>query len=221
MRTAVRRPGRPRRTPQTGDLSPAEQILAEAGRLFAERGFAGASTRDIAQAAGINQSTLFHHFATKEDILRELSERAWRLPLEALEEILRTDEPPEVRLHRIVYFHTRHLCSYPLDLTAVLQDSFRLDRARFPAWYEGVDRYTHELRAIIEAGVESGAFVPCNAHVRTMGILGMCNWTIRWYRQTGPLGADDIAAEFAAAALRSLLRDPGEVAAITSRHTDP
>ncbi len=47
-------------------------LLAAARRLFAERGFHGASVGDIADAAGLRKPSLFHHFATKEALYREV-----------------------------------------------------------------------------------------------------------------------------------------------------
>ena len=55
-------------------LDPAEQILIEASRLFAERGFSSTTTREIAQAAGIQQPSLYYWFPTKFDILNRLVE---------------------------------------------------------------------------------------------------------------------------------------------------
>ena len=49
-----------------------ERILTEASRLFAERGYDGTSTRQIADAVGIRQPSLFHHFASKQAIMEEL-----------------------------------------------------------------------------------------------------------------------------------------------------
>jgi AcrR family transcriptional regulator len=51
-------------------------MLWAAARLFAERGVAGASTRDIAAAAGTTERTLFKHFGSKEGLLREVMDGA-------------------------------------------------------------------------------------------------------------------------------------------------
>nr|WP_299570592.1 TetR/AcrR family transcriptional regulator [uncultured Williamsia sp.] len=49
--------------------TPQDEILDAAGELFTEQGYAGTSTRAIAEAVGLRQASLYHHFATKEDIL--------------------------------------------------------------------------------------------------------------------------------------------------------
>jgi AcrR family transcriptional regulator len=53
-----------------------QQILLAAQRLFREKGFAEATTRDIARAAGIASGTLFNYFATKEVVLAVLAAEA-------------------------------------------------------------------------------------------------------------------------------------------------
>jgi AcrR family transcriptional regulator len=56
-----------------------EEILAAALKLFTEFGIYGVSTRQIAQAVGISQPTLYAYFPTKDDIGRELQDRAFAL----------------------------------------------------------------------------------------------------------------------------------------------
>lgn len=51
-------------------------VLDAAERLFAERGFAGASLRDIAHAAGASQPLIQHHFGSKEGLYRAVLRRA-------------------------------------------------------------------------------------------------------------------------------------------------
>lgn len=55
-----------------------EEIVAEATRLFAERGYEGASMGDLAERVGLRKASLFHHFASKDvlyaTVLTELME---------------------------------------------------------------------------------------------------------------------------------------------------
>lgn len=71
-RTA-RRPGRPR----DHDSDDTRRMLLEAALdAFAEHGFDGVSTRDLAQRAEVSATTLFHHFATKDDLYAAAYEHA-------------------------------------------------------------------------------------------------------------------------------------------------
>lgn len=49
-----------------------QKLLAEGARLFSERGYAGASTRQICQAAGVNSAAIHYHFGGKEGLYREV-----------------------------------------------------------------------------------------------------------------------------------------------------
>ena len=53
-----------------------DQLLAAAAQVYAEAGYRGATTRRIAQIAGVNEITLFRHFGSKEALLHEAITRA-------------------------------------------------------------------------------------------------------------------------------------------------
>lgn len=70
MNTAT---GEDRRSTQQGNRKDA--ILDEATRLFAERGYEGTSMADLAERVGLRKASLFHHFASKEQLRRAVLER--------------------------------------------------------------------------------------------------------------------------------------------------
>lgn len=72
------RPRSPRK-PKGQGAERREEILAAALKLFTEFGVYAVSTRQIAQAVGISQPTLYAYFPTKDDIGRELHDRAFAL----------------------------------------------------------------------------------------------------------------------------------------------
>jgi AcrR family transcriptional regulator len=53
------------------------RILSSAQRLFARQGYEGTTTRNLAQAAGVAEGTLFRHFANKKAILVEVVTQGW------------------------------------------------------------------------------------------------------------------------------------------------
>jgi TetR/AcrR family transcriptional regulator len=75
-----------------------QAVLDAAERLFAERGFAGTSMRDISRASGISQPLTHHHFGTKEDLYLAVRGRVCENYAARFPDIaLKTDQPVDVR----------------------------------------------------------------------------------------------------------------------------
>lgn len=79
-------PRRPTRAQQR--VATRTALLEATGRLLVEDGYAGLTTRRVAELAGVAQSTLMHHFPTREALLVEtVSHLALRLADDALDEL--------------------------------------------------------------------------------------------------------------------------------------
>jgi TetR/AcrR family transcriptional regulator, cholesterol catabolism regulator len=79
-----------------------DEIVKEAARLFARRGFEATSIREIAAAVNILSGSLYHHFATKEEILLEAVIPAITQLRDRTVRIATTDAGPEVQLTAFV-----------------------------------------------------------------------------------------------------------------------
>jgi len=90
------RPGRPRLIPDVSGGTPREQVLEAAARLFTSRGFAATSTREIAEAVGIRQASLYYHFAGKDEILEALLGTTVRPTQMVVDEIVSLVPPERV-----------------------------------------------------------------------------------------------------------------------------
>jgi AcrR family transcriptional regulator len=87
------RVGRPRATPSASTGTARDEILDAAAALFAEHGYAGTSTRAIAERVGIRQASLYYHFAGKDEILLELLETSVRPSLDFVDGIRDARDP--------------------------------------------------------------------------------------------------------------------------------
>src|SRR5262245_43103164 len=70
-----------------------EEQRAIACRVFAAQGYAAGTMGDVARAAGINPSSLYHHFPTKDDILVETFEVFWGQMLRDYQHAARNESP--------------------------------------------------------------------------------------------------------------------------------
>lgn len=110
------RPGRPRHIPEiVSNLSPRDQILDVCARLFTEYGYAATSTRDIAEAVGIRQASLYYHFAGKPGILEELLARTVRPALDHIDKIdaIAAEHGAASALYALVMIDTGTLATAP------------------------------------------------------------------------------------------------------------
>src|SRR5215813_395369 len=65
----------PRPAPRMTAEDRREQIIEVAVRLFSQKGFRGATTKEIAYAAGVNEAIIFRHFSTKGELYAAIIDR--------------------------------------------------------------------------------------------------------------------------------------------------
>lgn len=125
-----------------------EKLLAAAARVLAELGFAGTTTRRVAEEAGLNEITLFRHFGTKERLLAEAVRthgarpQHLQLPAEPVE--------PERELTEWGQAHLERLRSRQGILRRCLGDQEQLPLVDVPT-EAGADQAAIELRAYVAA----------------------------------------------------------------------
>ncbi len=155
-------PGRPR---LTGPLRPGatgrEQILDASAELFTTHGYATTSTRAIAEAVGIRQASLYHHFRTKDDILEALLVGTVTPTLPVADALL--DRPAgsaaqaAARLHALALHDGSQLCATRWNLGALyLLPELRRERfGPFRAARERLRR--HYVAAGVDLAERTGA----------------------------------------------------------------
>lgn len=88
----------PRKALNPEQSEPRQRLLAEATRLFSERGFDGVTTREICAAARLNPGAIHYHFGDKDGLYREVL----RAPVEALNAQLAGFDDPGLSLHQAI-----------------------------------------------------------------------------------------------------------------------
>jgi AcrR family transcriptional regulator len=96
-----------------------EEILDAAAELFTTHGYANTSTRKIADAVGVRQASLYHHFATKDDILEALLAGTVDEPLQLAAQLITEGGSATGRLHTLVVADVTQLCKSTWNLGAL------------------------------------------------------------------------------------------------------
>ncbi|GAA4398048.1 TetR/AcrR family transcriptional regulator [Tsukamurella soli] len=182
------------------------EIKENAARLFAERGVAGTTLQDIADATGLTRQAVYHYVANKDDLFAQLVSEIADQPAQLLHEINGLpDVPPSERLHRMASSLALHQMADPGRFRLMIRSEADLPDHLAEAYSASRRRVLKELIAVIESGITSGVFRAVNPRTAALGIVGMLNWIAWWYQS----GDDEqaTAAQLADMAVRSVLRD--------------
>ncbi len=205
-RSALRPGGRAARGPTRRErkaLAVRQGILRAAARVFRRRGFAATGMREVAREADLSPGNLYNYFASKHELLYFCQDHSVDRMLEALRAPETARLAPGPRLERVIRSHLACMLD-ELDGAAAHTEVDALPaplRARIVAKR---DRYERAVRAIVEQGVRSGAFVRCDPRLVTRALLGAVNWTARWYRPGGEQAPAAVADAYANYLVRGL-----------------
>jgi TetR/AcrR family transcriptional regulator len=185
------------REPQSKKDRKRVAILRSAAAAFRRRGYHGASVEEIADALGMTKGNLYHYFRDKDEILFVCHDYSLDVLLAALREIDRTDRPADEKLRRLIEAFV-HMIIDELHGTALTLDVQALSPPRLRKVIAKRDRFDRGVRALIRAGIRSGAFAPGDPKLLSFAILGAVNWIPRWFDPAGRARSDEIARVFAA-----------------------
>ncbi len=187
-----------------------EEILETAVRLFREKGYHHTSMQDLADALGLQKSSLYYYIPSKEDLLLRLLERGSRLLSAQIDAIYASDLSPVEKLRRALETHAVTVMEH-LDLVSVYLREYRtLPPERLREVMALRRHYEDVLMRILEDGIASGDFRPVNGKIAILGFLGMLNWTHQWFSPQGPLSAQEVAAILVDLALRGVVAHKNE-----------
>jgi AcrR family transcriptional regulator len=176
---------------------PREEILQRASRLFYERGYGATSIRDIAEAVGLSSSTMYHHFASKQDVLYAIVSRFMTDFVEATVPVLRdTSISPAERIRRIVRLHIEISDDRRPELLIGNPIRYALDLAQREHAIALQIAYHDAVRDTIAEGCQKGEFRVEDVSVTTMAILDMLNGIREWFSPAGRLSRAELIERY-------------------------
>jgi AcrR family transcriptional regulator len=159
------------------------ELLDQATRLFAEKGYESTTLSDIASALNISRPALYNYVSSKDDLLVMLVEQVSGGFAEVMAQLAsRKDRTPTQKIRDVVALIVRQRAEHP--------DQFRiLDRTEpvlpepLASTHLGFKReILTQLTKLITDGIASGEFRRVDGRTTALTLLGMCNWVAWWFR---------------------------------------
>jgi AcrR family transcriptional regulator len=181
------------------------EILRLAADAFRERGYHGASMKDIAAALGTTAGSLYYYFHGKDDLLYFCQRHALDLLLEGARRAAAAGGTAAERVRALVRSHVLCLLDATGGSAANLEFRSLEPKARAEIAARR-DAYERIVRAAIARGVKAGELRRVDPKLATLAILGAVNGTVVWYRPDGPKTPAEIADAFADSLVGGLCR---------------
>lgn len=188
------------------------QVLDAAAVAFAEQGYAGASTRDIAERLGIRAASLYYYFPSKEAALLAICKLGVLDFIDNLKEIIARRDPAPEKLKAAV---TNHLLPLRSNPAAEYIRVFVLHRHELPSGpRQEVGRLARTYQGLIHQifadGIASGEFeADLNPQLATLGLLGLCNSVIAARSLPPTSTIDDFIAEYSRILIHGVIAKSG------------
>lgn len=187
-------------------------LMASAVRLFERNGYAATSVQSIVEGADLTKGAFYHHFDSKEDLLRRVHDEFINYQLGRARTVLAdTDQPPDVTLRRLIAEALLEPMSiYKSEITVFLQERRFLSGEVFAEIQHKRDEFEHCFVDVIDRGMKGGVFRRVGPpRLVAFGIIGMGAWTHVWLDLGGPVTPREIGNIYAEILLRGLL-DPAD-----------
>jgi TetR/AcrR family transcriptional regulator, cholesterol catabolism regulator len=179
------------------ERSTTERLFDTAAALFWRQGFSATTTREIATALGIQQASLYHHMASKEDLL-------YRICLSSLEPFLgevpatvNAIECPLERLRQFIRAHLTILLRYQQRNVTFLTELRSLSKPHRAEVLALRDKYEHFTRSTLENAQTAGA-IRADVPVKylSLALMSMLNYAALWFRKEKALNEEQLAEIF-------------------------
>lgn len=205
------------KSPKTEDME--EKILNAASRLFSENGYKTTSLHEIADQVGLHKTSLFHYFRNKEEILMRVMDESLRDHIPVLKQILKDSSlEPEEKFWLALKRQVLVTCKYKNHINVYLSEMKSLSpekRKRYTRTRKQHETLFEEIIKQVQKDKKTNLFKGVNSSIVKLGILGMCNWIIKWYDESGRSTPDEIYEGFHSIITRRPLADASNETILT------
>ena len=192
------------------------EILRVAADLFADKGFHGTSTRDIASGVGIKQPSLFAHFESKAAIMMELQRLAFEPSLRLLQLAHTTDADPIARLFGALYADVRRIVASPFAITGTTSPT-ALNDPTFATGRELWDEIVDLQGQLIEAAIQDPRFIDVAPSFANRAVAWLMEGVIADTTREGVTNPHEVADQFASFVMSALLRTVDDLDTVRAR----
>lgn len=196
------------------------EILSHATDVFCDKGYEGASMRDLSRASGMSLAGLYHYFGSKERLLYLIQKHTFSTIVEELKERLADVADPEERIRIFIQNHLEYFVTNQSGLKVLAHEDEALKNG-FNSEIAAIKREYYRICVRLMDDLKRERKLDFNSRTAVMSLFGMINWIYTWYNPRQDGTAKDLAQQMSAIILSGVGYQIKSVPSETGRRRNP
>jgi len=185
-----------------------ERIIETALRLFEAYGYHGVTVDRIVTECNTSKGGFYHNFKSKDELLYHIHDVFISYVLDKAKDAYQNYSTPTARLCAIIQSFVKVFDLYKPHITVFYQESVYLKPEYSQKINDKREQYKQVIFQVLREGVEAGEFRPeLPVEITGMSIIGMVNWTYKWFKKDGSMTIEEIAKIYTDLILHSILTE--------------
>jgi AcrR family transcriptional regulator len=168
------------------------KILGHATEVFYEKGYEGASMRDLARASGMSLSGLYYYFESKEKLLYLIQKHTFSTIVERLRERLDEVSDPEQRIRVFILNHLQYFLANRKAMK-VLSHEAEVLKNGFGAEIAAIKREYYRICVELLGDFKAEKRLEFSSRTAVLSLFGMMNWIYTWYNSRIDADAEELS----------------------------
>jgi AcrR family transcriptional regulator len=171
------------------------KLLQTAAHLFRSKGYERTTVRDLASAVGIQSGSIFHHFKSKDEILRSVMEETIRYNTALMQASLAETSDHRGRVLALIRCELQSIMGGTGEAMAVLVYEWRSLSEPGQAFILELRDHYEQLWLQVLGEAKAAGYFKADPFILRRLLTGALSWTTTWFRPDGPMSIDQLAEE--------------------------
>jgi AcrR family transcriptional regulator len=180
------------------------EILAHATNVFCEKGYEGASMRDLSRASGMSLAGLYYYFESKERLLFLIQKHTFSTIVLRLKARLQGVNDPEQRIRSFILNHLEYFLANQAAMKVLSHEAEALKNG-FASELAAIKREYYRICVGLLDELKSERELEFSTRIAVLSLFGMMNWIYTWHNSRVDADAQQIAGEMSDIFLRGVM----------------
>ena len=171
------------------------KLLQTAAHLFRNKGYERTTVRDLASAVGIQSGSIFHHFKSKDDILRAVMEETIHYNTALMRVELAAAGSVRERVLALIRCELQSIMGGSGEAMAVLVYEWRSLSESGQAQVLALRDIYEQLWLQVLGEAKDAGLIRGDLFITRRFLTGALSWTTTWFRPDGSMNLDQLADE--------------------------